>query len=661
MVRVIPRKTKVKSEFIRGVTGLDLVLGLIFIAIAIVLFLANFQFHIWIAIAWIIIAVSMFFKLADEERFYVTLIFLMRYSVQKKKFERNSEKKKSDIKEMIAYEGINQDKYIDFGIYYAGVLEIRPMFFTLLTEYYQDNVIESFANALRRLTAEQTCEIVKVSKPMVFDRYIYNENHKYDVLYDLQYDGQISQAEIDARAPVFEERVSFYEQMNRATKIFKDHFYLVVYDKDREVLDTTLDGMISAMASSLNPIYASRVTGSDLLVFLKANMGKDFDERELEIIPITEQQNWVTPSKIRFNIARYFLDDRCYRCYGIADYPLQVGNAWGANLFLMDRTKTVMKFKAIPRVDSEKQIDRAIMEMEVKLAKSGKSSSQIELQTHLDTLRELLAGLKNSNQQLYNVNTYIVAEDAAKKDVKALLKQNGYKYTELFAKQVDGFISSGITRRDSLKGNLRGIPTSTLAATFPFISNSLLDPNGFYLGYNEYPVFVDFFKRDRERVNSNMMVIGKSGSGKSYATKTLLTNLSADNCKIFILDPENEYQVLAQNLGGRLIDVGTASAGRINPFHVITTLEGDELGSESKVNNFAVHLQFLEEFFRVALDGISPDALEYLNEQEKKVIDYRYFYGYSQQEVADLLCINQVKVSRIVTSSKNKIKEYICA
>jgi type IV secretory pathway VirB4 component len=110
-----------------------------------------------------------------------------------------------------------------------------------------------------------------------------------------------------------------------------------------------------------------------------------------------------------------------------------------------------------------------------------------------------------------------------------------------------------------------------------------------------------------------VFLLGKSGSGKSYATKTILTQLCAENCKIFILDPENEYQVLAQNLGGRLIDVGTASEGRINPFHVITTLEGDELGSDSKVNNFAVHLQFLEEFFRVALDGISSDALEYLN------------------------------------------------
>ena len=68
--------------------------------------------------------------------------------------------------------------------------------------------------------------------------------------------------------------------------------------------------------------------------------------------------------------------------------------------------------------------------------------------------------------------------------------------------------------------------------------------------------------------------------------------------------------------------------------------------------------------------GATPDydtsilvksALEYLNELEKKVIDYRYFYGFSQTEVAEILGLNQVKVSRLETSSKKKIKEYICA
>ncbi len=651
MVRVIPRRTKVKSEFIRGVTGLDVVLAVIFIAIAIILFLANFEFHIWIGIAWCIIAVSMFFKFADETRFYNTLIFLLRYSAQKKRFSKgDGKKKKNDIKEMIAYDGIYQDRFINFGLYYAQVIEIEPMFFTLLTEYYQDNVIESFANALRRLNGDQTCSIVKISKPMILDRYIHNENEKYDVLYDMQYDGQISQEEIDARSPIFEERVSLYEFMNRQAKIFKEHFYLVVYDKDREILENTTSGMISAMAASLNPISSHLVTGNELVVFLRSNLGKDFDERDLEITPISEHINWATPDKIRFNIARYFIDDNCYRCFNLVDYPLQVGNAWGAQFFLLDRTKVVMKFNPIAKTDSERQIDRAIMEMETKLYKAGRSSTQIELQTHVQTLRDLLQSLKNNNQQLFNVNTFLVAEDAVKKDVRAMLKQQGFKYSELFSRQIDGFVSSNISRKDSVKSSLRGIPTSTLAATFPFISNSLQDKNGIYLGDNEYPVFVDFFKRDRERVNSNMMVIGKSGSGKSYATKTLLTNLAADNCKIFILDPENEYQDLTRNLGGKFIDVGSSIHGIINPFHVISSLEAsedeeqeeeeeefDDFGrpiQKKKIvqtsidDSFSQHLQFLEQFFRVILEGINADAFEVLNSliidvYKEKKIDYR--------------------------------------
>lgn len=641
MVRIIPRKTKVKFEFFRGVTGLDILLGAIFLAIAIILFTSNFPMAIWVGIAWVIIAVSLFFKFADDVRFYTTIIYLLKFSAQKKKFIKGSENKKGDIKEMLPYEGIVQDRYIDFGIYYGMVIEVQPMFFTLLTENFQDNVIESFANALRRLNNNQTCSIVKIRKPMVLDHYIYNENKKYDTLYDMQYDGQITEKEIDARAPIFEERVSFFEYINRQAKIYKDYFYLVIYDRDRELLENTATGMINSMASSLNPITSKILTGKDLFVFLKANIGKDFDERDLDILPFNKYMDWVTPDKIKFNIAKYYVDKDCYRVYNLIDYPIQVGNAWAAPFFLLDRTKVIMKFNPMPRMDSEKQIDKAIMEMESKLAKSGRSSTQIDLQTHLDTLKELLVSLKNNNQQLYNVNTYIVTEDAAKKEVRAMLKQQGFRYSEMFSRQVDGFISSNISRLDTMKSTMRGIPTSTLAASFPFISNSLQDYNGIYLGDNEYPVFVDFFKRDRERVNSNMMIIGKSGSGKSYATKTLLTNLAADNCKIFILDPENEYRDLTRNLGGKFIDVGSSLQGIINPFHVITSLDASEdekeeydengelIVEEKKVDDsFTQHLQFLEQFFRVILEGINADAFEVLNSlvidmYKKKGITYK--------------------------------------
>ena len=643
MVRLIPRKTKVRFEFFRGVTGLDILLGAIFLAIAIILFTANFDYHIWIGLAWVIVAVSLFFKFADDVRFYTTMVYLLKFMVQKKKFTNDKEGKKGDINTILPYNGVVQDRYINFGIYYGMVLEVTPMFFTLLTENFQDNVINSFANALRRLNNDQTCSIVKIRKPMVLDNYIHNENRKYDTLYDMQYDGQITEAEIDARAPIFEERVSFFEYINRQQKIYKDYFYIVVYDRDRELLENTVSGMVTALATSLNPISSKILTGKDLYVFLKANLGKEFDERDLDVMPFNKYNDWIKPEKIKFNIAKYNIDKDTYRVYNIIDYPLQVGNAWAASFFLLDRTKVIMKFNPMPRLDSEKQIDKAIMEMESKLSKAGRSSTQIDYQTHLETLRQLLVSLKNNNEQLYNVNTFIVSEEAAKKDVRAMLKQQGFKYSEMFSRQIDGFISSNISRLDTMKSTKRGIPTTTLAAAFPFISNSLQDDNGMYLGDNEYPVFVDFFKRDRERVNSNMMIIGKSGSGKSYATKTLLTNLAADNCKIFILDPENEYKTLTRNLGGKFIDVGSSLQGIINPFHIITSLDAsedekeeyDEYGQliekeivENVDDSFAQHLQFLEQFFRVILEGINSDAFEVLNSliidvYKEKGIDYK--------------------------------------
>lgn len=55
------------------------------------------------------------------------------------------------------------------------------------------------------------------------------------------------------------------------------------------------------------------------------------------------------------------------------------------------------------------------------------------------------------------------------------------------------------------------------------------------------------------------------------------------------------------------------------------------------------------------------DSIEQLDDLERKVIDYRYFKDFTQQETADFLGIKQVKVSRVETNSKRKIKEYICA
>ncbi len=54
-------------------------------------------------------------------------------------------------------------------------------------------------------------------------------------------------------------------------------------------------------------------------------------------------------------------------------------------------------------------------------------------------------------------------------------------------------------------------------------------------------------------------------------------------------------------------------------------------------------------------------SIETLDPLEQSVIDYRYFHDLTQSETADILGISQVKVSRVETASKKKIKEYIAS
>ncbi len=624
MVRIIPRRTKVKLEFIRGFTAIDLILAVIAAVILIVLIISNFEGHIWVAIVWAIFGVSLFFKISDSDRLYITYVHIIRYTMQKKTYEKYPKNNKPNIKAIVPFEGIYQDRFLSFGDYYAQVLEVKPILFGLLNEYNQNNVIDvGFGNALRRLEESQVCEIVKINKAMVLDEYTNNENRKYDRLLEQVFEKQMTQAEFDARAPIFQARLNYIEGRNRQEKIYKDYFYLVVLGKDIEALENTVNGMASSLATSLVPVTTRRLSGEELAIFVKANYNREFDEREIETVPYTDYIKWATPDKIKFKMAKYSVDDKNYRTFVINEYPLQVGNAWGASFFLLDRTKVVMKFKKAPKFESERKIDKAIMDMETKLYKTGKSSTQIELQTHLDTLRDLLQQLKNNNQQLYDVNTFITCEDTARKDVKAVLKQEGFRYSELYARQIDAFISSNISMRDNMNETQRGFPTYTLAGVFPFVSSELQDEGGIYIGDNMYPVFVNFFQTGSQRVNSNMMVIGKSGSGKSYAIKMLLANFAADNTKIFICDPEKEYYRLTESLKGKLIDVGSSLQGIINPFHIIRALDkadDEDDGSQSeyfkvekKDDSFNQHLQFLEQFFRTVLEGISSDAFEIVN------------------------------------------------
>ena len=235
-------------------------------------------------------------------------------------------------------------------------------------------------------------------------------------------------------------------------------------------------------------------------------------------------------------------------------------------------------------------------------------------------MHELLDSLQTENESLLDVTLTVTAynylkESGYKKAVRRAIRTENFRPSMLYGKQIDGFRSSAISPQGGLKNPERGINSSSLAAVFPFVRIFVMEKGGILLGENRnnrYPFIFDLWKRGNLYQNSNAMVIGKSGSGKSFFLKNLILNEWSNRTRVIICDPEAEYLTLTRNLKGNVLDVGNAKEGRINPFHIYKILTEDGTPADPKVT-FNTHLKMLESFFRIVLAGASNDVIELIN------------------------------------------------
>lgn len=619
-MRVIPKTAKVKVQFFKNVSVADIIIALLGIALIVVICLSNIGIaRFFIAAVVLCLFVGLYLPY-DGQRFYLFFKTFTRFLFAGKRYKTEKVDSASNVKSLFAFKQINNG-YIEFDNYYAGVLEIGSREFRLLTSFKQDQIINNhFGKVIRSISGKTHASLIKIDRKMRLDDFIAMEDVKRDDLKKTYDAGELTEQELFVRERVIEDRIAVYNNLNSMgeDKIMVPAYYLVVYDAEKSVIDEVLTNAIETFSDAGMKTHI--LGNKELCIFLKYNYTDKFNEEDVDALDEREYVDWILPEEVSFSSRSTVVDgEECFN-FTIRNYPLAVGNAWGFQLFNIEGTKVVMNLEPYEKDKAVKMIDRSLQELLSQSDQSYKASSIIDRSTHINTLVQLLALLKNDNENLYKVTIHIALYNRKKerkvdlkKRVLRVLSEQGFELSDNFCNQNRAMIAMNPSIVEPMVEFQRSIHSNSIAAVFPFVLSTIMEKGGVTIGQGKgFPVIVDFFVRNNERVNSNMVIMGKSGSGKSYSTKTLLTHLATENCKIFILDPENEYDIISENLGGKLIDVGTASHGRINPFHVITTLDADE-DTEGAGNAFSVHLQFLEQFYREILPGIDAHALEMLN------------------------------------------------
>ena len=151
----------------------------------------------------------------------------------------------------------------------------------------------------------------------------------------------------------------------------------------------------------------------------------------------------------------------------------------------------------------------------------------------------------------------------------------------------------------------RVLPASSVANLYPFNFSGKTDPQGAYIGRDKYGtnILVDFDRRAEDKTNSNALILGNSGQGKSYLLKLILTNIRESGKRIICLDPESEYETLCDALGGCYIDFMSGEY-TINPLEPkawtdsVEDIDATTPEAFKKVTRLSQHIAFLKDFFR---------------------------------------------------------------
>ena len=273
----------------------------------------------------------------------------------------------------------------------------------------------------------------------------------------------------------------------------------------------------------------------------------------------------IAPSAVKF-MADHFIFGDTYRCvWAIREYPPQTSDQAILSRFGDKENVTLHIYSRYVDAAEQRKILQNAQRKNKMLSTSEDLQESVKGEGNMNDVIELLAEMRRTKEPLLHCAVFIELSAYSLSKLSELQTEISMELTRekisvdrLTLRQKEGFLAISPCGYNAFEQQFeRVLPASSVANLYPFNYSGKTDPNGFYIGKDRYGtnILVDFDRRDDDKTNSNILILGNSGQGKSFLMKLLLTNLRESGKSVISLDAEQEYEELTENLGGCYVDL----------------------------------------------------------------------------------------------------------
>lgn len=325
---------------------------------------------------------------------------------------------------------------------------------------------------------------------------------------------------------------------------------------------------------------------------------------------VLELKDIIAPSALKVTPREINLGEKILRSFFVISYPRYLSEEWFAPIINMDKVFDVSIF--IHPIETSKvlrQFQRKVAEVQSQIhmrEEKGLVRDPV-LDVAYQDLENLRDQLQQAQEKLFDVGLYITIYgdsdgelDKVESEIKSILESKLIYVKPALFQQEQGYKST-LPLGNDLLGVHSKLNSSPLSSLFPFTSFDLTSDKGILYGINRHNSSLVLFDRFSLE-NYNSIMFAKSGAGKSYATKLEILRTLMFDTEVIVIDPEREYEYMAEATGGRYFNISLNSEHHINPFDLPVPTAG-----ESAANVLRSNIINLVGLFRLMMGGLTAE------------------------------------------------------